>query len=67
MLETNSQQRKCSALHFRRWFPDPKKRKVLKDIPEKDRAAGVKLHESQLPNAKTLGVQWRMRIPSNLR
>ena len=32
--------------------------KVLEDIPEKDRATGVKLEESELPSVKTLGVQW---------
>ncbi|CAM1319107.1 Uncharacterised protein r2_g2721 [Pycnogonum litorale] len=31
---------------------------VLKEIPVEDREAGVKIEESEIPNIKTLGLQW---------
>ena len=31
---------------------------VLEEIPQKDRATGVKLDDLELPSVKTLGVHW---------
>ena len=31
---------------------------VLEEIPQEDRATGVKLEDSELPSVKTLGVRW---------
>ena len=31
---------------------------VLEEIPQEDRATGVKLEDSELPSVKTLGVHW---------
>ena len=45
-----------TGFHAQKWCGN--RTEVLEEIPEGDRAIGVKLEDSELPSVKTLGVHW---------
>ena len=44
------------GFHVQKWCNN--RTEVLEEIPQEDRATGVKLDNSELPSVKTLGVHW---------
>ena len=45
-----------AGFHALKWCSN--RTELLEEIPEGDRAIGVKLKDSELPSVKTLGVRW---------